>query len=265
MASFFSEVRSWADEQEDQKTAKEWIKTLLAKRNIDLVPENEQQFKKAFDRQIDPNKNLSLKNMESILSRLNSRGLVLDLQSNVHQGKGHKGVPESVLSRARKAFLSGNWDSFDFTENKITPKYIQARESERERENKKARQSNKSVEQVKQRNFLPSPSRIAPKFTGVSQPLFPQSQAPQQVSSNQIGKTFPAPPQRSEGIRLTQANRNPPNRQGLLEDSFRKVQSTGGFLPQRDEDTLPIASDDIWNQSLLYFDPILLKKRWDYD
>jgi len=81
----------------------------------------------------------------------------------------------------------------------------------------------------------------------------------------QIGKTFPSPPQRSEGTRATQATRNLPNRQGLLEDAFRRVQSTGGFLPQRDDDTLPIAADDIWNQSLLYFDPILLKKRWDYD
>jgi hypothetical protein len=81
----------------------------------------------------------------------------------------------------------------------------------------------------------------------------------------QIGKTFPSPPQRIEGARATQATRNLPNRQGLLEDAFRRVQSTGGFLPQRDDDTLPIAADDIWNQSLLYFDPILLKKRWDYD
>ncbi len=250
MARFFSEVLSWADEQEDQKTAKEWIKTLLAKKNIDLVPENEQQFRKVFERQIDPNKNLSLSNMERILSRLNSRGLVLDLQSNVHQGKGYKGVPEHVLSRARKAFLSGNWDSFDFTENKITPKYIQARENER------VRQSTKPAEEIKQRNFYYT-DRIAPKFTGVSQPSFPQSQAPRQVSSTQIGKLFP------QTQRQTRATT--PNTQGLLEDAFRKVQSTGGFLPQRDEDTLPIASDDIWNQSLLYFDPILLKKRWDYD
>jgi hypothetical protein len=36
----------------------------------------------------------------------------------------------------------------------------------------------------------------------------------------------------------------------------------GGFMPQRNEGTLPIAADDILNQSLLYFDPLLMKKRY---
>ena len=44
-------------------------------------------------------------------------------------------------------------------------------------------------------------------------------------------------------------------------DALKRVQSRGGFLPQRNENILPIASDNIWNQSLLYFDPLLLKKR----
>lgn len=57
---------------------------------------------------------------------------------------------------------------------------------------------------------------------------------------SQIGKTFPSPPQRSEGTRSTQATRNLPNRERLLEDAFKKVRSTGRFLPSIGMATLPL-------------------------
>jgi hypothetical protein len=253
--NFLKTILSWADKQEDQKTAKEWIKNLLEKKNID------------FGRSKDAGKGLSLSNMEMIISRLNSNGLVLDLQSNKTQGKASKGVPPQVLSRARKAFSSGNWDSFDFTENKITPKYVQARENERVRDQayqrSRQREYGKIDIQAPRLRELPTRtgvSSIAPSFTGtagISRPLLPKVQAPRQVTSTQIGRSFPSS-QPSDNNQMS-------NRQGLLEDAFKRLNRAGGVIPTPDYNTLPIASDDIFNQSLLFFDPILMKKRWDYD